>query len=84
MCLDETDESGSKEETDSHSNTIYHRRFSASFIEISASTFEPLIVCYVTKEKKMQVRTTQVFPLLALEIKLSVCNPLLQSPHIYM
>ncbi|XP_064383959.1 apoptotic protease-activating factor 1-like isoform X2 [Halichondria panicea] len=55
MCLDETDESGSKEETDSHSNTIYHRRFSASFIEISASTFEPLIVCYVTKEKKMQV-----------------------------
>ena len=33
---------------------VYHRRFSAQFKKVGAS-YEPTILCYKTKEKKMQV-----------------------------
>lgn len=38
----------------SQTTPIYHRRFSVHFRELG-SEFSPLIVCYATKEKQLQV-----------------------------
>ena len=38
----------------SQTTPLYHRRFSVYFRR-SGSEFEPIIVCYATKERKLQV-----------------------------